>query len=783
MKNSYFLNFLFVVLILISLGFIFLFIILWYFGKDLPNFEKLENYEPPVVSRIYAADGNFLEEYSRENRIFSSYEQIPKQLINCFLVAEDRNFFTHYGFDIKGILRAFLKNSSNIFNDKRPEGASTITQQVAKNFLLSGEISYSRKIKEIILALRIENLLTKNEILELYLNEIYLGNRSYGVVSASANYFNKSLYELELHEMALLAALPKAPSKYNPFINSKKSIERRNWVLSRLLAEGFINSVKYEKFVEKDLKLQKKNKIFRSKASFFKEAIRREIIENYSEKKLYDQGLSIISSLDTNLQLVAEKVFQNGIKNFDKRKGWRGVLGNIKVGDEWNNNLKKFKKNSGNVSSDLSVVLKINQNSLEVGKLDASKKQIFRENLGIIKKKSTINFDKFFNVGDLILVDNNTNDLIQTPDVNGGLVVIENNSGRILAMVGGYDSTSSFNRVNQAMRQPGSAFKPFVYATALENSFSPVSRVLDAPVIIENPTNKKKWRPQNYGKKFFGLSTLRLGMEKSRNLMTVRLAKLVGLDKIKDLSLNFGIYDEFPKLMSSSLGSVETSLIKIASGYAIFANGGYYVKPSLIDKIQDRYGKTLYKQDRRICKSCKLDSINFTDAELKNLEVLPQIYENRKKVVSSETAFQITSLLMGVIKRGTAKNLNFLDFQVAGKTGTTNNNQDAWFIGYNSEITVGIYIGYDEPKTLGKSETGSKVAAPIFGEFMKTVYSKRKPMPFLVPEGIKFVNVNIKTGIPSNNNFIQESLKKDFDFENEIKNFIVDENFEDKGFY
>ena len=457
MKNGYLLNFLFVVLIIISLGIIFLFTILWYFGKDLPNFEKLENYEPPVVSRIYAADGNFLEEYSRENRIFSSYEQIPKQLINCFLVAEDRNFFTHYGFDLKGILRAFLKNSSNIFNDKRPEGASTITQQVAKNFLLSGEISYSRKIKEIILALRIENLLTKNEILELYLNEIYLGNRSYGVVSASANYFNKSLFELELHEMALLAALPKAPSKYNPFINSKKSIERRNWVLSRLLAEGFISSIKYEKFIAKELKLQKKNKIFRSKASFFKEAIRREIIENYSEKKLYDQGLSIISSLDTNLQLVAEKVFQNGINNFDKRKGWRGVLGNIEIGDEWNNNLKKFKKNGGNISSDLSVVLKINQNSLEVGKLDASKKQIFQDNLEIVKKTSTINFEKLFNVGDIILIDDKTNDLIQTPDVNGGMVVIENNSGRILAMVGGYDSTSSFNRVNQAMRQPGSA--------------------------------------------------------------------------------------------------------------------------------------------------------------------------------------------------------------------------------------------------------------------------------------------------------------------------------------
>ncbi len=783
MKNHHFLNFLFIVLILFASGFIFIFTILWYFGKDLPNFEKLENYEPPVVSRIYAADGNFLEEYSRENRIFSSYEQIPKQLINCFLVAEDRNFFTHYGFDLKGILRAFLKNASNIFNNKRPEGASTITQQVAKNFLLSGEVSYTRKIKEIILALRIENLLTKNEILELYLNEIYLGNRSYGVVSASANYFNKSLYELQLHEMALLAALPKAPSKYNPFTNLKQSIERRDWVLSRLLAEGFINSDKYEEFVKKDLKLQKKNKILQSKASFFKEAIRREIIENYSEKKLYDQGLSIISSLDTNLQVVAEKVFQNGIKNYDKRKGWRGPLGNIEIGDGWNANLKKTKKNFSNVSSDLVVILKINQNSIEVGINNGSKKQIFRENLDILKNKSIIDLDKLFNVGDLILIDNKTNELTQPPKVNGGLVVIENNSGRILAMVGGYDSTSSFNRVNQAMRQPGSAFKPFVYATALENNFSPVSRVLDAPVIIENPTNKKKWRPQNYGKKFFGLSTLRLGMEKSRNLMTVRLAKLVGLDKIKNLSLNFGIYDQFPKLMSSSLGSVETSLIKIATGYAIFANGGYYVRPSLIDKIQDRYGKTLYKQDIRICKNCTLDPKNYTDAELKNLENYPTIFENRKKVVSSETAFQITSLLMGVIKRGTAKNLNFLDFQVAGKTGTTNNNQDAWFIGYNSEITVGIYVGYDDPKPLGKSETGSKVAAPIFGEFMKTIYSKVKPMPFLVPRGIKFVNVDIKTGIPSNKNYIQESLKKDFDFENETQNFIVDENFEDKGFY
>ena len=774
-------------LILLVSGFIILFSVLWYFGKDLPDFNSLANYEPPVVSRIFASDGNFLEEYSRENRIFSNFDQIPDQLINCFLVAEDRDFYSHIGFDIKGIIRAMGKNIMNVLNNRRPEGASTITQQVAKNFLLSGEISYTRKIKEIILALRIENILTKNEILELYLNEIYLGNRSFGVVSASTNYFNKSLLELELDEMALLAALPKAPSKYNPFTNANKALERRNWVLKRLFSEGFIDLSQYEEAFNKELILKKKNKIFSRKASFFKEAIRREIIENYSEKKLYDQGLFIISSLDTEMQLLAEKVFQRGIRDFDNRKGWRGPRDHIEITKNWKVELAKLEKPKGKYNSNLALVLEINDGSIRVGLENGNEYRLYEKNLKLIKDLKIENLNVLFKKGDVILVDrikkNDEANLTQIPDVNGGLVVIENNSGRILAMVGGYDSSSSFNRVTQAFRQPGSAFKPFVYTSALENNFTPVSKVLDAPVVIENPTNKKKWRPQNYGKKFFGLSTLRLGMEKSRNLMTVRLAKLVGLEKIRQLSIDLGIYKNFPELMSSSLGSVETNLIKIATGYAIIANGGFFVSPSLIDKVQDRHGKILFKQDKRTCTNCVFDYEKYSNQSLKNFDILPEIIETRKRVISSETSYQIASMLMGVIKRGTAKNINYLDFQVAGKTGTTNNNQDAWFIGFNSEITVGVYVGYDDPKTLGKSETGSKVAAPIFGEFMREAYINRKPFPFIVPDGIKFINIDLKTGNQSSKNFIQEAFKKDFKYRNQPESFISDDEYDKRGFY
>ncbi len=770
---------------LIILIFLFLFIVglFWFFGRDLPDFKKMSNYEPPIVSRVFASDGNFLEEYSRENRVFSNFDQFPEQLISCFLVAEDKNFYNHIGFDTKGIIRAAFKNVINTFNKKRPEGASTITQQVAKNFLLSGEISYSRKIKEIILSLRIENVFSKKEILELYLNEIYLGNRSYGVSAASVNYFNKSLDELLLEEMALLAALPKAPSSYNPFTNPNKAKERRNWVLQRLFDEGFITKDRFNKAKKSELKLNKKKKIFTEKASFFKEAVRREIIKRYDEKKLYDQGLSILSTLDSKLQIIAENSFHDGLKKFDTRKIWRGPIGKIKNIEKWKEELKNYKKPNGLYHDSLVVVLNVLKEKVVVGYADNSKFELKRQNLKILKKYDEINLNEKFSKGDLIIIDKNNN-LSQIPDVNGGLIVIENNSGRILAMVGGYDSSSSFNRVTQAYRQPGSAFKPIVYLSALENKFTPISKILDAPVVIENPHNLKKWRPKNYGNKFYGLSPLRIGIEKSRNLMTVRLAKLVGLEKIEELSTSLGIYKDFPLLMASALGSVETNLLQMSVAYSIIANGGFYITPSLIDKVQDRYGNILYRKDKRDCEDCSLDYQVYSDEDLYNYEKIPEIKENRKRILSSESAYQMTSFLMGVIQRGTAKNINFLDFEVAGKTGTTNNNQDAWFIGYNSEITVGIYVGYDKPKTLGSNETGSRVAAPIFGNFMKNVYKKRKPLPFNVPNKIKFINIDPKTSTPSDSNYIQEAFKESFSFQDNIIDKFIDENDSElRGFY
>ena len=755
-----------------------------YFGRDLPDFEVLTTYEPPVVSKIFAADGNFLEEYSRENRVYTNFENIPTELINSFIVAEDKNFFSHKGFDLKGILRASIKNTLNVFTDKRPEGASTITQQVAKNVLLSNEITYTRKIKEIILSLRIERSLSKEKIIELYLNEIYLGNRSFGVASASINYFSKPLNELNIAEMSLLAALPKAPSTYNPFRNPNKALKRRNWVITRLFNEDLISREQYENSINMPLKIKKKKGVFTKKASFFKEAVRREIIKQYDEKKLYDQGLSIMSTLDTKLQFLAEETFKEGIRNYDKKFGWRGPIENIIISKDWVKDLKKVKQPKGLYENLLAVVIKLKKNGVDLGFSDGSIKFVKYSSMDIIQNKK--NIQKRFIVGDIVTVkkDNGDVTLTQIPKVNGGLIVIENQSGKILAMVGGYDSSSAFNRVTQAMRQPGSAFKPIVYTSALENGFSPIDKILDAPIVIENPTDKRKWRPTNYGNKFYGPSTLRLGIEKSRNLMTVRLANKVGLDKIKDLSEEFRIYRNLPLLSSSSLGSVETSLQRLTLAYSIIANGGFLTTPTLIDKIQDKNGKVIFKHEKRKCRNCLIDTTKYTKEDLKNYIFIPEIEETRKKIISSQSAYQMTNLLMGVLKRGTAKNLNYLDFEVAGKTGTTNNNQDAWFIGYTSEITVGVYVGYDSPQSLGKGQTGSNVAAPIFGNFMKMVYSKYKPRPFTVPDGIKFVNIDLNSGLPSDKNFIQEAFKNDFSFDKSERTNI-EENLENdfQGFY
>ena len=776
------LNFLYLALIgLFGLFFIVVFIF-YFFGKDLPSFDKLSYYQPRLVSKIFTSNGNFLEDYSTENRVFSSYDEIPKELINCFLVSEDINFFNHIGIDFKGIARAFYKNVLKTFTNKRLEGASTITQQVAKNFLLSNEISYTRKIKEIIIALRMEKVLEKEQIMELYLNEIYLGNGSYGIAAASLNYFNKSLASLDLHEMAMLAALPKAPSTYNPYRNPVKAMKRRNWVLKRLFDEKFIDLETYSSVLNEQIVLTKSEKILNDNASFFKEEVRREIISKFNESKLYDGGLTIMTTLDEDLQLKAEESFRSGLKSYSFRKGWHGPVINFNSEDK-KKLFEKFKEPEGIYDDELGLVLKVKNDYVTL--INKEKKQIklFKNQMSLIRKKKN-DLKKIFKPGDVIVLslDENSNSykLSQIPKVNGGMVVIDNYTGRVLAMVGGYDSSSSFNRVTQAKRQLGSAFKPFVYITALENGYTPISKVLDAPFVIDDMSKDGVWRPTNYGDKFYGLSTLRLGIEKSRNLMTIRLSDLIGLDKVSLISRELGIYDDFPLLISSSLGSLESSLLKITAGYAAIANGGYRVDPRVIDVIYDKEGKIIFNGDTRKCQKCKINSDNYSS--LSQLD-LPKIVNNTERVISEDTAYQMTSFLMGVIKRGTAKNINIFDYQVAGKTGTTNENQDAWFIGYNSEITVGVFVGFDEPKSLGKFETGSKVAAPIFKDFMSKSFTTAKPRPFNIPDSIKFINIDLFSGKPSNTDFITESFKYNFNFDKNLDLKTDDSDNQLKGFY
>ena len=782
-------NIFYSVLILLFSLFFFTVFILLFFGKDLPSFDKLSSYNPRLVSKIYTANGNFLEDYSNENRVFIKYEDIPAELINCFLVSEDINFYKHEGIDYRGILRAFLKNLSNTFTNKRLQGASTITQQVAKNFLLTNEISYTRKIKEIIIALRMERVLSKEQIMELYLNEIYLGNGSYGIASASLNYFNKSVTDLKVHEMAMLAALPKAPSTYNPYRNSIRALKRRNWVLKRLLDERFIKLEEYSVLMSEELKLSKSKKILNNKASFFKEEVRREIISRFNEQKLYDSGLTIMTTINEKLQVAAEDSFRKGLRDYSKRSGWNGPIKRLKIDQnfEWVKTISNYKKPAGLYNDEIAIVKKIKPKSIEVITKSGKTLTLSRDEMTIIKSEN-INCKKFFKRGDIIVISFNEKsekyELSQIPKVNGGMVVIENKTGRVLAMVGGYDSSSSFNRVTQANRQLGSSFKPFVYITALENGYTPVSRVLDAPFVIDDHSKDGVWRPTNYGEKFYGLSTLRLGIEKSRNLMTIRLSDQVGLEKIAELSKNLDIYDDFPFLISSSLGSLESSLLKITSAYSSIANGGFLISPRLIDVIYDNSGNIIFKGDKRKCLNCSFENNdNLTSSSIFELPK-PEIRPGSSRVFSEETAYQMISFLMGVIQRGTAKNINDFDFQIAGKTGTTNENQDAWFIGFSSEFTVGVFVGHDVPKSLGKFETGSKVAAPIFQDFFKNIYKSNLPKPFNIPKSIKFINIDIATGKPSNTNFITESFKNNFNFGNkyDIKKDSSDD-FQFKGFY
>ena len=750
--------------VLFTLGLLFIFSTLLYFSSDLPDYKILANYKPPVSSRVHSGEGQLIAEYALQKRLFIPYESIPKKVVFSFLSAEDKNFFSHPGVDAKSITRAIIKNLRNIFTKKRLEGASTITQQVAKNFLLTSEVSLKRKIKEAILAFRIERAYSKERIMELYLNQIYLGQGTYGIAAASLEYFDKAVNNLNYEEAALLAALPKAPSKYNPYKSMESAKLRRNIVLKNLYENSYIEKKDYENLLSKEIKTKKRKIQLLEEANFYSEEVRRIVSNEYGYDQLYKGGLSIRTPLNSNYQIEALKALREGLEEYDKRHGWRGPITNIKT--------LNWQENIGNLMPDKSLnwklakVIEIKTLSLKIEIENKEIGYVDFKNISWTRKKS---FQDLLKINDIVYVKKikkNKWSIKQLPKINGAILAMDPYTGRVLAMAGGFSfKLSEFNRATQAKRQPGSAFKPIVYAAALENGFTPSTLVLDAPFVMDQGVGLKTWKPENYGKKFYGPSTLRTGIEKSRNLMTVRIAQNVGFDKIFKVTKDFAIYNDIPELLSVSLGAAETTLLQLTNSYCTFVNGGKKVTPIFIDRIQDRRGKTIFNADKRECIGC--ETISYLNNEI------PTIKDNRKQIISQETAYQITSMMEGVVKRGTGRKLRNLDLPLAGKTGTTNKNMDAWFLGFTSKLVIGVYVGFDDPKSLGKYETGAKAALPIFKKFVTKVIKKKDARPFKIPKNINLVLVDVETGLsPTNNtkNVIYESFKSKIITSNSLEN-------------
>ena len=733
--------------------------ILWRYGNSLPDYKQLKSYKPPMVSRLYTQDGKLLEEYSVENRVYIPISAVPKTVIGAFLVTEDKNFYKHEGIDFKGVSRAIIHNLINIIKDKRLVGASTITQQVAKNFLLSNEVSFERKIKEALLALRIERTLSKDKILELYLNEIFLGFRSYGIVTAAQNYFNKSINELTLSEIAFLAGLPKAPNNYNPITNVNAAKARRNYVLKRMIEEGIVHRTDAENASREDIKINKRSVEEYVDAPYFSEEVRKKIISNFSREEFYNGGFFVSTTLNSTLQRYAEDALTWGIESYDKRRGWRGELeniGKIDIKDDWLNIISKLSKNKNFTNKVLAVVIDVTEERIvlglsngDTGFLDLNESSW---TLSKNKENSDVTISSYLNnvlnVGSVVWVNKNFNkddsvtySLWQIPEVNGAIVVMDTVSGKVLALVGGYDyNLNKFNRATQALRQSGSAFKPFVYLSALENGMTPATMILDTPLVIDQGPGLEEWIPKNYTGSYYGASTLRTGLEKSRNVMTVRLANTIGIEKIVEIANRFHI-GNYPAQLATSLGAGETTLLNLTTAYASFINGGMLIRPKFIESIHDREGKSVYKRDSRKCKLCKTENIG---------DEIFNIPNNYKRVINKNYAFQIAWLLQGVIKNGTGKKLKFISNNIAGKTGTTNKNKDAWFIGFSSNLLVGVYVGYDQPISLGEKETGGAVAAPIWGNFMQNAINVIPGKPFQIPKDIELVKIDAMTGLLPN---------------------------------
>jgi penicillin-binding protein 1A len=749
---------------------------IWKASRDLPDYDSLSKYEPPVMTRIHAHDGSLMAEYARERRIFVPINVVPKLVIAAFLSAEDKRFYEHGGLDFTGIARAVINNLQN-YGKKRPEGASTITQQVAKNFLLSSEQKLDRKLKEAILAIRIERAYSKDRILELYLNEIYLGMGSYGVAAAALNYFNKELAQLTIEEAAYLAALPKAPNNYHPFRRAKEATIRRDWIIDQMADTGAISVADARAAKATPFKVNPRplgTQIYA--ADYFAEDVRRTLVSYFGEDGLYGRaeraavgdgrvngGLSVRTTLDPNLQRLARRALLDGLVAFDREKGWRGPVQKIDIAGDWGAALTGIEVPGDLAPWRLGVVLETQRGKAVVGLRPARQVD---GNLVQDREAVEIPFEEIrwarsgraapkaasdvLAAGDVIWVAPKDPDkpagvwsLMQIPEVGGGLVAMDPHTGRVHAVVGGFSfATSQFDRALQAKRQPGSSFKPLVYSAALDNGYKPTSIVLDAPIEIDQGPGKEVWQPRNYdGTSSFGPSTLRLGIEKSRNQMTVRLAQDMGMPLIVEYAKRFGVYDDLLPVLAMSLGAGETTLLRMCAAYAALANGGKQVQPTLIDRIQDRWGHPLWRHDKRECKGCK--------AEKWQGQTEPTLGDDRRQIIDPHTAYQITSMMEGVVQRGTATVIKKIlpNVPIAGKTGTTNDEKDAWFIGYTADLVVGVFIGYDSPKHLGKGMTGGHVAAPVFGNFMKMALADKKAVPFRQPPGIKLVRVSLRTGL------------------------------------
>ncbi len=743
--------------------------LIWHYSKDLPDYSQLQDYEPPVMTRVHAADGALLGEYAKERRLYLPIQAVPKLVINAFLAAEDKNFYEHGGIDYTGMARAALLYVQNFGSNRRPQGASTITQQVAKNFLLTNEVSFTRKIKEALLAMRIERAYSKDKILELYLNEIYLGLGAYGIAAASLVYFDKSVNDLTVAEAAYLAAMPKAPGALHPVRNHDRAVERRNYVIDRLLENGWIKPAEAETARKDPLVVtNRSNAAHIFAGEYFAEEVRRDIFERYGEKKLYEGGLSIRTTLDPKLQVMARKTMAAGLVNFDETQGWRGAQSKLDISGDWGVKLADVKSLSDIQPWRMAVVLETSDQSARIGFQPGRELggAVARDRqTGIItldgvrwakaastRGKAPTAVSQVLSPGDVIYADpligkdgnpvEGQYRLRQLPEISGAMVAMDPWTGRVLAMVGGFSfDQSQFNRATQAYRQPGSTIKPIVYSSALDNGYTPSAMEADAPIEIDQGQGGGVWRPENFSVgHYLGPTTLRNALKHSLNTVTVRLAQDIGMPLIGEYAKRFGVYDELPNYLSYALGAGETTVMRMVTAYSMFANGGRRVKATLIDRIQDRYGHTIFKHDARECRGCDAPDGWKNQGE-------PQLVDRREQVLDVMTAYQITSMMEGVVQGGTATVMRDVGKPIAGKTGTSNEAKDLWFVGFSPDLVVGLYLGYDKPRSLGRTAQAGHTAAPIARDFMKLALADKPATPFRIPAGIKLIRVDSMTGM------------------------------------